>query len=151
MTTQLNFESRSVSYLLEQHGAMENDPVISIRLELSSAPQIYASDLSLINTSVWGMTIIQLSPSAIETAPSGQISYLNIDGKPTCSIKMYQSAQRYRELLEMFKGGHVSEITAVMDELSENADYSRTWNTAVHTVLPIDALCFEFSLPQSEA
>jgi hypothetical protein len=151
MATELLFESRSVNYLLRQQGANEDDPVILIRLELSSAPKIYAADLSLINASAWRLKILPLKTTELAAAPSGWVSYSVIDGKQNCLIELYQSAERYRALLEMFKGGHVSEIAAVIDDLANNSDYSRTWDTIVQPRLPLNSICFEFSLPQSEA
>ena len=86
------------------------------------------------------------------TPPSlGSVHYALAKGRPRCVIEVGQAPQRFAALLDMFKGGHASEITVTIDDLADKPDYSKDWNTALHATVPIRAICFEFPLPQSEA
>jgi hypothetical protein len=63
---------------------------------------------------------------------------------PRCAgatIEAVQSAERFAALLDMFKGGHASEITVIVDGLADRADDSKDWNTAAYASLPVRALC----------
>ncbi|MDQ2822386.1 MAG: hypothetical protein M3Y65_18745 [Pseudomonadota bacterium] len=152
MGAMLSFESRQSCHVLRQDGAVENAPYISLLLTLIDGPTMYSSDAAIINKSAWNMKIQKRcagdfsSPHAI-----GSIQYLTNKDRPRCLIDIQQSAERFNELLEMFKGGHVSEIKIMVDQLADKPDYSKNWNTAVHDSIPVTSLSFEFPLPQSEA
>jgi hypothetical protein len=151
VTTELCFESRSASYRLRQQGGDEGEQAISLDLELTSAPQIYASNSLIVNDAAWRMTILASNTTVVPGAASGWVTYSVTDSRQSCLVELVQSNDRFRTLLEMFKGGHVSEITMVFDDLTSNPDYSRTWDSAGQARLPISSVCFEFSLPLSEA
>ena len=152
MTAELVFETRSICQLLRQVGAVELEPVISLQLELTGGPKIYASDASVINKAVWSMTIHRRRRARQLVAHiPGAIHYVVDDGKTRCTIDVDQSAERFAALLEMFKGGRASEITVTVDALADTLDYSKKWDTAAGPRLAIRAICFDFPLPQSEA
>ncbi|WP_426193196.1 hypothetical protein [Massilia sp. DWR3-1-1] len=152
MTTELVFESRSSYQVLRQEGATESEPVISLQLELTGGPNIYAAGAALVNKAAWHMKIHRRTAgSGLATGYSpGRMMYTVEDNRSRCAIEVHQSAGRYAELLDMFKGGYVSEITVVVEGLTDKADYSKSWDTAAGKHLTIKAICFEFPLPQSE-
>ena len=152
MTTELIFESRASYQVLRQDGAVESEPVISLQLQLMSGPRIYAFGAAVVNHGGWSMKIHRYrGVQAAACCPPGSMAYAVRDGKSHCTIEIYQSPGRYGELLYMFRGGHVSEITAMVAGLSDKADYSKVWDTPAESRLEIEGICFEFPLPQSEA
>jgi len=152
MDTELLFESRQIHHVLRQQGAAEDAPCIALQLALTDGPTMYASDGAVINKSAWTMTIRRHSPAGDAAPPPlGAMRYEGIKGKPRCVIDVLQAPERFAALLDMFKGGHASEITVTVDGLADKADYSKDWNTALHATMPIRAIRFEFPLPQSEA
>lgn len=152
MGAMLSFESRQSCHVLRQEGTVENPPYISLLLTLIDGPTMYSSDAVVINKSAWNMKIQKRiagdfsSPQAI-----GSIQYSVAKDRPRCLIDIQQSPERFDELLEMFKGGHVSEITIMVDQLADKPDYSKNWNTDVNNSIPVTSLSFEFPLPQFEA
>ncbi|HEX8611070.1 MAG TPA: hypothetical protein VF800_07245 [Telluria sp.] len=152
MSAELVFESRLSYHVLRQEGSVELDPVITLQLGLTGAPTIYASDSFMINHAAWSMTIrrhnLEKSPP---TEPPGWVNYTAATGKSLCVIDIHQSPERFTTLLDLFKGGHASEITIIVDELADTADYSKKWDTTVRARMPVRSICFEFPLPQSEA
>lgn len=80
----------------------------------------------------------------------GFITYALEAQHARCAIEVHQSPERYAALLDMFRGGHVSEITVLVDGLADKADYSKRWDTVALPSLPIISLCFEFPLPQGD-
>ena len=152
MSAELLFESRQCYHVLRQELAAEDAPLISLQLALTDAPMIYASDGAIVNKSAWTMMIRSGPPVAHAVPPAlGSIHYAGAKGKPRCVIDVQQSPARFAALLEMFKGGHASEITVLVDDLADKADYSKDWNTALHATLPVRSIRFEFPLPQNEA
>ena len=152
MGAELVFESRLTQHVLRQERAGECAPFLSLRLALTDGPMIYASDAAIINKSVWSMTVRASSPAdALRPATAGTLQYVAGKGKPTCMIEVFQSPERFAALLDMFKGGYASEITVVVADLADRSDYSKDWNTALHATIPVESVCFEFPLPQSEA
>ena len=152
MTVELVFESRLVYQMLRQDGAVEMEPVITLQLEMTDGPQIYASDGSIINDAAWSMSICRhVPPTQTVTHTPGWVNYAAVADKARCVIDIHQSPDRYGALLEMLKGGRASEITVIIDALVETADYSKKWDTAGRASIPIKSICFEFPLPQSEA
>lgn len=152
MSAELMFESRLSYHVLRQQGIVELDPVITLQLELTGGPRMYASDAFMINHAAWSMTIRRYTPARLlPTKPPGWVKYTASGGKALCLIDIHQSPERFTSLLDMFKGGHASEITVFIDGLAKTADYSKKWNTAARASLPVSAICFEFPLPQSEA
>jgi hypothetical protein len=152
MSTELIFESRASHQVLRQDGAVESEPVIALELELMSGPNIYAAGAAIVNKAAWHMKIHRHpgAPTA-SGGPAGSIAYAAAEGKSRCTIAVHQSPGRYAALLDMFKGGYVSEITVMVAGLSDRPDYSKGWDTTAGTELAIEAICFEFPLPQSEA
>lgn len=152
MSAELVFESRLSYHVLRQEGTVELDPVITLQLELTGAPKIYASDSFMINHAAWSMTIRRhRAPTLPPSEPPGWINYTATGGKSLCMIDIRQSPERFSALLDMFKGGHASEITLIVDQLADTADYSKKWDTAARASMPVSTICFEFPLPQSEA
>lgn len=152
MTAELVFESRLSYHVLRQEGIVELDPVIALQLELTGAPKIYASDSFMINHAAWSMTIRRHNPENLPpTEPPGWVNYTAAAGKSLCVVDIHQSPDRFTALLDMFRGGHASEITIVVDGLADSADYSKKWDTAARASMPLRSICFEFPLPQSEA
>jgi hypothetical protein len=152
MGAMLSFESRQSCHVLRQEGAVENAPYISLLLTLIDGPTMYASDAAVINKSAWNMKIQRRSVGDYSSPQAiGSIQYSPAKDRPRCLIDIQQSAERFDELLEMFKGGHVSEITIMVDHLADKPDYSKNWNTALHETIPVTSLSFEFPLPQFEA
>jgi hypothetical protein len=152
MPAKLVFESRLISHLLRQEETVENESVISLQLELTEGPRIYASDDSVVNDSIWTMRIHRhIGAITSVLPPPSCMTYLPGARRAHCAIEVHQSPERYAETLEMFKGGHVSEISIVVDGFSENADYSKVWNTFDQEHIAIESICFEFPLPQNEA
>lgn len=152
MSTELVFESRSGFQVLRQEGATENEPVISLQLELTGGPNIYATDSAIINKAAWTMAIHRHALPRLDSShPPGWITYAVEAKQSRCAIEVHQSPERYAALLDMFRGGHVSEITVLVEGLADKADYSKRWDTVAMPSLTIKSLCFEFPLPQSEA
>ena len=151
MSATLVFECRSATHQISQEGEVERAPMMELKLELTEGPVIYLSDASRLNAQAWKMNIREHCGAARENSPIGEITYFTAVGKPQCLIDVYQSSQRYFLMLEMFKGGYVSEITIGIDEVCSNSDYSKTWDTAANEKLAIRSINFEFPLPQSDA
>ena len=152
MGTELLFESRLTYHVLRQDEKGETAPFLSLRLALTDGPMIYASDAAVINKSTWSMVVRKRVQADQAIAPViGSIQYLPAQGKPLCVIEVFQSPDRFAALLDMFKGGHASEITVIVGDLTDKADYSKDWNTALHASIAVKSVCFEFPLPQSEA
>ena len=151
MSNELFFESRLSYLVLRQEGAVEVAPVILLQLELLGGPKIYASDASVIYSAVWSMTIRRHSATpSLPAETSGLVRYALADGKSTCMIDVHQSPERFSALMNMFKGGHASEITVLVDDWASMADYSKKWDTTEQATLTVKSICFEFPLPQSE-
>ena len=152
MTAELVFESRSSVQVLRQDGAVESEPVISLQLELTAGPKIYADGAAIVNKAAWSMQIHRHSRVRLDaTHQPGWMGYASEGNQAHCAIEVHQSPERYAALLDMFRGGHVSEITVVVDGLSDKSDYSRSWDTVAVPNLVIKSVRFEFPLPQSEA
>lgn len=151
MAAKLLFESRSVTHIFSQDRAAVSEPLMQLSLELTDAPNIYASDSSLINVLSWNMTIQKHSPTSLQIEPLGWITYMPTDSEPQCMIEVHQTSERYFLLLEMFTGGYVSEITVGVDDVGGSNDYSRSWDTSTNPSIVIQSIRFEFPLPQSEA
>jgi hypothetical protein len=150
MSTELLFESRLMYHVLHQDTGGESAPFLSLQLVLTDAPTMYASDAAIVNKAAWRMVIHRQSPELEPAALLGTIAYDATHGKPACVIDVFQSPERFAALLEMFKGGHASEITVIVNDLVEKADYSKDWDTALHATIRVTSLCFEFPLPQNE-
>jgi hypothetical protein len=155
MGAELLFESRQSYHVLRQEGSVEVAPFISMQLALTSGPILYASDAAVVNKSAWSMIIRRRSPGdEVDSSSLGSMQYLaapGTPGKPRCVIEVNQSPERFAALLDMFKGGHASEITVKVEHLADKNDYSRGWNTALHASIPITSISFEFPVPQNEA
>lgn len=152
MGAKLLFESRLIHHVMRQEGRMESAPVISMRLEMTDGPVIYASGGAVLKASAWGMQITRCCDDVVPaTHIAGTIRYVATEPRPLCVIELEQSPDRFAALLDMFKGGHASEITVLVDDLADKADYSKEWNTSLQSSIAITSICFEFPLPQSEA
>lgn len=152
MTVELVFESRTIFQVLRQEGATENEPLISLQLALTGGPKIYAAGSAIINNGAWSMTIHRHAHARADASHSpGSLTFAMDAGRSRCAIEVHQSRERYAALLEMFRGGYVSEITVVVEGLADKGDYSKRWDTAATPSLTIKSLCFEFPLPQGEA
>jgi hypothetical protein len=152
MTAELVFESRSSFQVLRQDGAVESEPVISLQLELTAGPNIYADGSVIVNKAAWSMQIHRHSRARLDpTHQPGSMVYASEGNHGRCAIEVHQSPQRYAALLDMFRGGQVSEITVIVDGLTDKSDYSRSWDTAAVPSLVIRSVRFEFPLPQNEA
>lgn len=152
MSAELVFESRSSLQVLRQEGATEIEPFITLQLELTSGPKIYVSGTAAINNWSWSMAIHRhgrAMPAIRQTL--GGLTYVAEAKQSRCTIEVKQSPERYADLLDMFRGGHVSEITMLVDGLDDRSDFSKLWDLVAVPSLTIRSLCFEFPLPQSEA
>ena len=148
MTVQLIFESKTSVQVLRQDGVVESEPLIALQLQLTGGPKIYGAAARLLNNVAWTMNIVRHRGPG---HPASVLRYID-DGKgPRCAIDVHQSAERYAALLDMFRGGHVSEMTVLVEGFAERPDYSRRWDTAAAPSLVIASICFEFPLPQSDA
>ncbi len=150
MDTVLCFESRQNYHVLRQDDAVETAPFITLQLVLTDGPTIYASDFSVISKASWNMTIWRRGADDEAAPPLGSVHYAMSKGKPRCVIDVHQSPERFASLLALFKCGHPSEITVVVDGLADKSDYSKDWNTAEGTVVRVKSLSFEFPLPERE-
>ncbi|WP_426113157.1 hypothetical protein [Massilia sp. PWRC2] len=148
MTVELIFESRSSVQVLRQDGAAESEPVISLQLQLTGGPRIYTSASRLLNNVAWSMKIFRHSGT---NHPPGWLRYVGDAKQARCAIDVHQSPERYAALLDMFRGGHVSEMTVMVEGLNDQPDYSKRWDTAANPSLTVQSICFEFPLPQSDA
>lgn len=148
MTTKLVFESNLVHQVLRQEGTAEVEPVISLQLEFTDGPQIYSSDSSAVNDLAWSLRIQRQCTDA--PPPPITMSYVAVEQERRCTIDLHQSPERYAAMLQMFRGGYVSEITVVVEAFVVKADYSRLWNTDAQSSIAINSICFEFPLPQNE-
>lgn len=151
MGAELLFESRSITHILRQAGTVEEAPYLSLRLELSDGPIIYVSDGSVVHPSAWSLVIRRCALAESPPHVSGTLRYVDSGGKPRCVIDVHQSPERYAALLEMFAGGNASEIAVLVEDLSDKADYSKAWNTALRPSIGIQSISFEFPLPLHEA
>lgn len=143
----LIFETREAILTLEQNGDQDDVPVISLQLNLTNRPTVYISGGKLLQPFRWTMTI-RANDTAVEV---GWISYIDNDGKGECTLVINQSQARFNDVLDMFKGGHASEISIDVDGMTSKDDYSSQWNTDASPVLTVARASFEFPLPQSEA
>ena len=143
----LTFETREALLTLDQNGDEEAAPVISLKLSLSSRPTVYVSGGAVLQSARWTM-IIRADDQARQV---GTLNYAANDGKPECQVLINQSSRRFHDVLEMFKGGHASEITIEADGMKHQGDYSSHWDTDASPVLTVLRVSFEFPLPQSEA
>jgi hypothetical protein len=143
----LIFETREAVLTLEQNGDQDDVSVISLQLTLTNRPTVYISGGELLKPSRWSMTI-RADDTAVE---AGWISYVDLDGKPECGLVINQSQSRFDNVLDMFKGGHVSEISVDVDGMTQKDDYSSQWDTDTSPTLTVTRASFEFPLPQSEA
>ncbi|WP_332878408.1 hypothetical protein [Massilia sp. S19_KUP03_FR1] len=150
MDTVLYFESRQNYHVLRQDEEVETAPFITLQLVLTDGPTIYASDFSVISKAGWNMTIWKRGADEVAAAPLGSVQYAVSKGKPHCVIEVHQSAERFASLLALLKCGHPSEITVVVDGLTDKSDYSKDWNTAQGTIIRVKTLSFEFPLPERE-
>ena len=131
---------------------MEDEPVITLVLQLAAGPKIYASDFSVVNDSTWSMRIHRNNDTGLDViVPADSMNYVPAGRDSCCSIDVHQSPERYAATLEMFKGGYPSEITIIVDSFSDKPDYSKKWNTVTQANLAIKSISFEFPLPQHEA
>jgi hypothetical protein len=146
----LTFETREALLTLEQSGNDDAAPVISLKLGLSSTPTVYIANGQLLQAARWTMHIGEAEPGG-KARDAGSLTYTNNDGKGECLILVKQSRARFLDVLDMFKGGHASEITIVVDGMQQRDDYSSLWNTETTPRLDVLRVSFEFPLPQSEA
>ena len=144
----LTFETREVLLTLEQNGNVDDAPVISIKLGLSSAPTVYLSNGRTLRDAGWTMIVRELADGKREP---GSLTYTDNAGKGECLVLIHQSPRRFQTMVEMFKGGNASEITIVTDGIEHRDDYSSQWNIDLHPRLHVLGVSFEFPLPQSEA
>ena len=150
MLTRLSFESGNVNLALKQIGSAETRAVITLQVSFNSNVSIYMPDHALLNNARWTMAVLGPDLNQGEPDPLGSLTYRHSDGVPDCAIVIYQSAARFHTLLEMFKGGHVSEITIEADGIVEMTDYSRRWVSDPTLPLALHSVSFEFPLPQRE-
>ena len=143
----LIFETREALLTLEQNGAQDDVPVISLKLSLTNLPTIYVAAGKLLRPSSWSMTI-RADDTAVEV---GWLQYADNDGKGECMLVINQSTARFEDVLAMFKGGHASEISIDVDGTTPRDDYSSHWDTLTTPVLTVTRASFDFPLPQSEA
>lgn len=143
----LIFETREAVLTLEQNGDQDDIPVVSLKLSLSNRPAVYIAGGKLLQPSSWTMTI-RADDTAVEV---GWMSYVENDGKGECTLDINQSSTRFDDVLDMFKGGHASEISIEVEGMRQKDDYSSQWDTAAQPILTVSRVSFEFPLPQSEA
>ncbi len=143
----LIFETREAVLTLEQNGDQNDIPVISLQLNLANRPTIYISGGKLLQPARWSMTI-RADDTSVEV---GWLSYVEHDGKGECGLEINQSQARFDDVLDMFKGGHASEISIDVDGMTKKDDYSSQWDTDNTPTLTVTRASFEFPLPQSEA
>jgi hypothetical protein len=150
--TALTFETREALLRLEQSGNEDSAPIITLKLSLSSQPTIYISGGQLLQPSRWTMAIRARAPSdQADQHQAASLTYSVNDGVGECLVQVEQTATRFADLLTMFKGGHTSEITLVIEGLQQQDDYSSLWDTDLTPTLAVINIGFEFPLPQSEA
>ena len=147
----LTFETREVLLTLAQQAHAEDTAVITIKLRLSSSPAVYVSGGKLLAQASWNMVVRALPPGAGAPGELGMMSYGGADGTSECLIVIDQAPARFHTIVEMFRGGHVSEITVVTDGMTLQDDYSSQWDTEAQPRLAVVQVSFEFPLPQSEA
>jgi hypothetical protein len=117
---------------------------------LAPTPIVYVSSGQKLQQSRWTM-VVTGGPSGDDKREVGSLTYADVDGKGECLVSVEQSESRFRELVDMFKGGHASEITVVTEGMAKRDDYSSQWDTDRVPKLNVLSVSFEFPLPQSEA
>lgn len=148
----LTFETREVLFTLEQNGNEDDGPVISIKLRLSASPAVYMSNGQMLQQASWSMIVRELDPATDDaTRELGSLTCTDNEGKGECLVLINQTPDRFLNVVEMFKGGHASEITIVTDGMDQQDDYSSRWNTVDNPRVTVLRVSFEFPLPQSEA
>lgn len=143
----LIFETREALLTLEQNSGQDDVPLISLKLNLSNRPTIYVAGGKLLRPLSWSMTI-RADDASLEV---GWLHYADNDGKGECLLVINQSTARFADMLTMFKGGHVSEISIDVDGMAPRDDYSSLWDTLARPMLTVTRASFNFPLPQSEA
>lgn len=152
MTTKLVFESNLAHQVLRQEGTAEVDPFISLQLEFTDGPQIYTADSSAVNEMAWSLKIQRHGQTGLHVPlPPSTMNYVAEEGKSRCILEVHQSPERYADMLAMFRGGYLSEITVIVEGFVDNADYSKLWDTDARESIAIKSICFEFPLPQNES
>ncbi len=149
---ELTFETREALLTLEQNGNEDDMPVISLTLLLSTGPTVYISNGQTLQDVSWTMLVRQLQAGTDNAGREpGSLTYTSSDDNGECLVLINQSADRFQTIVDMFKGGHASEITIVTDGMESRDDYSSAWNTDLAPRLNVLRVSFEFPLPQSEA
>ncbi|MES2317157.1 MAG: hypothetical protein V4631_06640 [Pseudomonadota bacterium] len=148
----MTFETREVLLTLEQNGNEDDPPIISIKLRVVKSPKIYIATGTLVEQATWTMIVRELRSGAEDQKREpGSLTYTDNDGKGECLVLINQSPSRFQTVVDMFKGGHASEITIVTDSMDPRDDYSSQWDTEAMPRLDVLRVSFEFPLPQSEA
>lgn len=148
----LTFETREALLRLEQSGNEDGAPAITLKLGLSTSPTVYLSNGKLLQNAKWTMVVRGRAPDADDgQRAAGSLSYTDADGNGECLVQIEEKASRFADLLAMFKGGHASEITLLIEGLQQRDDYSCQWDTEGMPTLAVLNVGFEFPLPQSDA
>ncbi|MEJ7805576.1 MAG: hypothetical protein WKG03_06610 [Telluria sp.] len=145
MPTTLVFETGPVQLALRQCESLEQAPVITLQLHAATDPHIYTADGQALAEARWVMTITSGAEPELYS-----LGYALPGERALCTLLVSQSPDRFATLLDMFKGGNVSEISFDVEGLVALSDYSRQWDTRAAPTLAVSSVCFEFPLPQDE-
>lgn len=150
--TALLFETRGVLFSLGESAGAELSATMLIALAMFPQKTIYLPSGRILDKARWKMNITEMTgtPSA-GTGPMGLVSTEEEKDTDRCLIAISHGSARCGQLRDLFKGGYASEITVRVSGLTENKDFSYSWNTGHTPSLTVESIISDFPLPQSEA
>lgn len=150
--TALLFETRGILLSLGESAGAELSATISIELAMFPQKTIYLPSGRILDKARWKMNITEKTGTpAAGPGPMGSVSTEEDKDADHCLIAISHGSARFGQLRELFKGGYASEITVRVSGLTENKDFSYSWNTGLTPSLTVESITFDFPLPQSEA
>ncbi len=149
--TALLFETRGILLSLGENAGAELSATMSIELAMFPQKTIYLPSGRILDKARWKMSITEVTGTPSAADPIGSVSTEQDKDIDHCLIAISQGSARFGQLRELFKGGYASEITVSVSGLTENKDFSYSWNTGQRPSLTVESIIFDFPLPQSDA
>jgi len=150
--TELLFETRGILLSLGESASASLSATIAIELSMFPQGKVYLPSGRALEKAKWKMIITEISGTQPDDdSAMGSVTTEEDGGADHCLVAINHDSSRFAELLEMFKGGHASEITVTVSGLIDSSDFSKKWDTDSLPALKVENISFDFPLPQSEA